>query len=437
MKPITILERETIPLLDEGDVDTDTIPESFSDRLKSAVENSFSDLKSIDNVLLFEGNQIEARHYVGIIGTDDCVVEILPKIDFSGNESDQILETRKRLIQMLSVVYDLEIKDGALTNLLWEENPILEFLISRFIKKLIKLIRNGLPKKYIFVEEDLPKLRGALDVVRQFSRHVANPSQLACKFDEFTTNNSLNQITKATIRCLLKFTRSPNNKQQLRKLFFLFSDIDDLPVSKLLSKKIVLNRTNKRWKEVLDMATNLLKNMFQTTAHGKVSGYSFLFNMETLFEKYVGTRLKTVVGIGDYKVYTDGYSRFGLKRENDSPLFQLIPDIVVENGGADFHIIDTKWKIISAPSGDSDKDMRVASSDFYQMVTYGEAYNASQLTLVYPHNSKLGDVGLQYSGSVNEHGRNFRVFSFDLANVGTTNEEKQLLSLATCEQNRD
>ena len=50
---------------------------------------SFPNKDGIDHILLFKQNSIKSRDFVGIIGTKDCTLEILPKIDADGqNEND-------------------------------------------------------------------------------------------------------------------------------------------------------------------------------------------------------------------------------------------------------------------------------------------------------------------------------------------------------------
>src|SRR5690606_24411516 len=52
------------------------------------------------------------------------------------------------------------------------------------------------------------------------------------------------------------------------------------------------------------------------------------------------------------------------------------------------HVIDTKWKRISARI--DDPKLGVSQGDVYQMMAYAHLYKAPKLTLLYPHHDGLG-----------------------------------------------
>ena len=272
IKSTTIFERGTISIVDDEQNDPSLISRKFAHRLKKAVQKSFSKKENFDKVLLFGQDFIKAGNFVGIVGTNEGALEILPKIDFEGDIEKQKLATRTRFIQMLSVVHNVDLKDGELTKIVWTKNPILEFMIGAFSRKLSKLVREGLPRNFTFVDGDLPILRGSLNVTRQFTKNATNPAKLSCEFYEFTNNNPLNQIIKATILHLSKFAKYSENIRELRNLLSLYAGIDDIPVSRLLSRKFFLSRKDNKWKELSAMAKEFLNNMSQTTRFGEIDG---------------------------------------------------------------------------------------------------------------------------------------------------------------------
>ena len=106
---------------------------------------------------------------VGVIATPDCQLEILPKIEGAGESDPEKAELRRRLIHMLAMAWNIRIDAGSLTQLGWQRDTILELLIRLFCGKLADAVRLGMPRQYIDLEDDLPALRGRLDVTRQFS----------------------------------------------------------------------------------------------------------------------------------------------------------------------------------------------------------------------------------------------------------------------------
>ena len=98
-----------------------SIPSVFAVELETAVKTSIPESENIDEILLFKRDSISAKKYVGVVGTKNCTLEILPKIDSENSRNDKAI--RKRLVHMLSVAFNTKINDGTLTNIDWEKNP--------------------------------------------------------------------------------------------------------------------------------------------------------------------------------------------------------------------------------------------------------------------------------------------------------------------------
>jgi 5-methylcytosine-specific restriction enzyme subunit McrC len=287
---------------------------------------------------------------------------------------------------MLAVALDIKVDAGQFTALDWQRDTLLELLIRLFSEKLIDAVRKGMPRRYIAHEDDLATLRGRLDVTRQFTVFAANPSRLACRFDALSPDIALNQIMKAAVTRLARIARSPENQRRLRELIFTYADIADVPVPSLRWDDLVLDRTNARWHELLNMAKLLLGDRFQTTSAGGSKGFSLLFEMNTLFEEYVARMVRRALAGSDLSVVSQGGRIYCLETK-DGGLFQTKPDILVKRGRQVVQVIDTKWKRIAAHI--EDKKQGVSQADIYQMMAYGRLYDCSRLTLLYPHHSGL------------------------------------------------
>lgn len=312
---------------------------------------------------------LRARGVVGVIAAEGCVLEILPKID------------------MLAVALDLKIDAGQVTALDWQRETLLEILIRLFSEKLVDAVRQGMPRRYVEHADDLPMLRGRLDATRQFSTLAAEPSRLACRYDTLTADIALNRIMKAAIARLARIARTAGNQRRLRELAFAYADISDVPVSSLRWDEVVLDRTNSRWRELLNLARLLLGERFQTTSAGGGAGFSLLFEMNMLFEDYVARMLKRALADTDLRVVSQGGRLYCLETDDRRGLFQTWPDILVKRGDEVVQIIDTKWKRIAARIDDAKQG--VSQGDVYQMMAYGQLYKCDRLTLLYPHHAAL------------------------------------------------
>lgn len=375
----------------EYGIGKENIPPEHADRLAALATRSAFAGRGGSGVLEHGRHALRARGVVGILASGDVSLEILPKIDVVPGAGVDIQNAaiRRRLVHMLAVALDLKIDLGSMTNLEWQNNTLLEILIRVFCDKLTAVLRKGMPRRYVECDEDLPSLRGRLDITRQFTRHAVNPSRLACQFDFLSENIALNQIMKAAVTRLLSISRRTANQQRLRELAFVYGEITDLPVSALRWGEVVIDRTNRPWLELFSMAQLFLQDRYQTTTGGAGHGTAMLFEMNTLFEEYVGRKVTRLLSGTDYKVSLQGGRLFCLTGQgSERGLFQTKPDILIRRGGVVTHVIDTKWKRIS--SRIDDPKQGVSQADVYQMMAYAQLYGAPRLTLLYPYHPGLG-----------------------------------------------
>ncbi|KRC81305.1 McrC family protein [Sphingomonas sp. Root241] len=344
-------------------------------------------------ILTDHHKRLRAQQVVGVIAAEGCTLEILPKIEGLGTGEDEASRTRIReqLIHMLAVAYDLDLAIGEATPLGTQKRTLLEVLIGIFCARLTDVLRNGMPRRYVHHEEDLPALRGRLDVQRQFTTLAATPNKLACRYEAFSADIALNQVMKAAVTRLSQVAQSPANQRRLRELAHIYADIAAVPVKALRWDVIVLDRTNHRWRALRDLARLLLAGEYQTTSHGKAPGFSLLFAMNDLFEAYVARVLARALRHTDLRVVAQDRRLYCLAEPSGARRFQVRPDIVVRRGQETVMVIDTKWKRISARIDDPKQG--VSQADVYQMMAYGRLYRCPSLMLLYPHHGGLRAEG--------------------------------------------
>lgn len=375
----TIREWERIAY---GSGDTE-IPETQADRLAAVARTSTFSGRGDEGVLEHGRKGLRARGVVGVIATPGCQLEILPKIEGGGESgvSDAVL--RQRLIHMLAVTYDLPIEAGAMTQLGWQRETVLELLIRLFCAKLTDAVRQGMPRHYLEHEDDLPALRGRLDVTRQFSTLAVSPQRLACRFDALSPDIALNQVMRAAVSKLSRLSGAPENQRALRELSFVYADV---PPNALRWDRIVLDRTNRRWRDLLSLARLFLSDRHQQTSARTIDGHALLFEMNVLFEAYIERILSRALAGTGFRVSSQGGHRDCLY-EGDTGRFRTRPDLIVRQGEKIVLIIDTKWKRMT-PRIDDPKQ-GVSQADVYQLMAYGRLYDCPNVVLLYPHHGDL------------------------------------------------
>ncbi len=328
-----------------------------------------------------------AQNYVGVISLGQHQVEILPKIDKDLKLGDDVSQVRHNLARMISVAFDLDIYGDEESNVARHDDSILEIFIRLFCKKLWQCVRRGMVRRYVGCRENLPTLRGRLSITDQIRHNLARPDRLACIFDEFSDNNALNQALKAALRILIKAARSQRNLRDISELMFCFQDVDDVPPNAIDWVQAGTNRLSARYKPVLALARMFIERQSPDVVSGNGNGFSLLFDMNQLFELYVGAMAKRAFSRDDLKVSLQGPIRHLAHNSGGGLAFKLKPDIVASTQHGVAFIIDTKWKRLDEQFHRDG----VSSGDMYQMFAYAKQYAAPKVFLLYPHHDKLGE----------------------------------------------
>lgn len=341
------------------------------------------------NILIDRRDRLVARQMVGMVAAKGCSLEILPKVDPDEPDSKDVAAVRHRLVRMLDVALGLKLDLGRSAAIDRQKHTLLEILIRAFADKLLAEVRRGLPRQYLHCEDDLPALRGRLDVIRQFTRNAVRPDRLACRFDQLDVDTPLMRIMAAAVIYLGRFTRSLDTRHKLDELRFTLADIPQVPVNRLPWKQVRIDRTNRRWESLFRLARLLLQRDWQATHHSARApeGLTLLFPMNDLFEKYIAALLRKALTNSGVEVVDQGGHRACLgaytgQHLHSGDVFRTKPDIILRRDDDILAIIDTKWKKLSR--NPLDPKHGVSQSDVYQLMAYARLYPTRELMLLYP-----------------------------------------------------
>ncbi|NCD12065.1 MAG: restriction endonuclease [Epsilonproteobacteria bacterium] len=314
------------------------------------------------------GKVLQAQNYVGLIQTKDgTTIEILPKIqELSEDESKNIL------IKMLKTLKKSPFKNVNMAHLQSTKMPLLEIFITMFLEELAALVRKGIKSDYITKEENLPFLKGKLKVGEQIKKNNIHKERFYVQYQEFLSDRAENRLIKTTLHYLYKKSHTTKNQQRIREFLFVFDEISTCKDVKNDFLHVKPNRQMKEYKQILLWCkTFLLENAF-SPYKGDDIAFALLFDMNLLFESYVGAYLKK-------KGLHVSLQDRGKHLVEEPRKFALKPDIVVtcKTNSEKLIIADTKWKIIK-----EEKD--ISQSDMYQLFAYGKKYANQTLYLIYP-----------------------------------------------------
>jgi len=331
-------------------------------------------------------NQVKAAQYVGMIAAATIRLEILPKIEGLG-----LGETRRVLIRMIGIAWDVPVRDGEVTGHDYQSHDLLELLIGLFARRLQAQVRAGLSRAYRRHEDDLSRLRGKMAVTRQFTKLAASPQKLACQYDEFTADTDINRLLLCAVEFLRRRSVRADTQRLLSEIAAHFTDVQTATVPDVLSGAIAIDRVNRRWEILVTLARQLLSHVYQTVHSGERDGIALLFDMNLLFEAYVAAIARKVCLPLGYLVHFQGPMRCLAHTEAGRSVFQTKPDLYFKRG-EDVVVLDTKWKHVNPKRYNFD----VAQSDAYQMYGYARVYKSRATILLYPHHGSIAaQAGLQ------------------------------------------
>lgn len=366
------------------------------------------------NILIDRHNKIIAGQMVGVIAAPGCSLEILPKLDDKTVEPDATI--RHRLIRMLDIALGLKLGYGQAATMARQAESLLDILIRLFAGRLLAELQRGLPRDYLAKEDDLPALRGRLDIKRQFTTLAVRPDRLACRYDILSADTALLRIMKACVVLLRHYARAADTIRRLNELRNLLVHVSDIPISHLQWSQVRIDRTNHRWETLYNLARLLLKRDWQSTHHDSrtQNGITLLFPMNDLFEAYIATLANRAVRSTELTVRAQAGKLYCLIEEGKEgkQRFQTRPDLLIERDHQTVMIIDTKWKRIERHSVDSKNG--VSQADVYQMMAYARLYHCPQVILLYPHHEGLGAQILNVGYRILAGEEQLKVASVDL-----------------------
>jgi 5-methylcytosine-specific restriction enzyme subunit McrC len=345
----------TITLQEYKTVETDRLSPAHVTILR----DHFKTYLTVQRALVGNGYLLTASHYVGVIALDDLHIVIQPK-------------TRvQNLFYMLTYAYDLAAFRNEET-LLTVGEEIFEFIVTIFLRQIQQLIRQGLHHSYLEQEDHQPYLRGRLLLAEHLRQQSLHLSHLPQRTTDYTVDVAENRILKYTLWLLAQLiytdaTLSP----RLRHTYRSFAPVTHTPVTAAACRQIHFTRLNQRYRTPLNLAALLLRHLSLEGAPGHHRFGTYLFNMNELFESYVGHYLQA--HFHDHPTLDVALQdHIWLDAENQE---KGIPDIIIRHAGQPTYILDTKYKAFQGAPDPHDRN---------QLWVYAQRLKAKAAVLIYP-----------------------------------------------------
>ena len=302
------------------------------------------------DVLKRTDGDIAASNFVGVVTTrQGTVLEILPKIDLDHDAIDPTERTRRLFLQMLRSYRHApkQLPDNDIRSL--SHFPMLEVFVRQFLKLLTALARNGMARRYVNVEGNLPYIRGRILFNDHLRENRCNAIRFYTSHDLLTVDRPANRLIASTLHRLLPRTRNEANRQLLRQSLVALAEVPPSRDPLADWRAHHLDRSMNHYRPIMQWVRLFLFNRGLATFAGTNTNVSLLFPMEQVFEDFLLTSFRRHQQ--HYSVVSQGL-RKSMATIDGHPVFSTIPDIAFRAGDDVPFIVDAKWKPVDTTTRD-------------------------------------------------------------------------------------
>ncbi|HSH03756.1 MAG TPA: hypothetical protein VLL52_14670 [Anaerolineae bacterium] len=326
------------------------------------LRNNFAKYVSLQPSWQDNKHLLRAKHYVGTIVLDDRRIIIKPKVPASN------------LFYMLTYAYDL-VNFRQEISQLEVGDDLFEFVVIIFLQQVEQLIRQGIQQGYVKQETNQNFLRGRLLLAPHLQKNVVKVHHFYQRFSQFTVDIDENRILKYTLERLLKLDyRQVDLRLHIRRVLSAFSGVSWQPITPYDCEQVQYTRLNRRYQTAIQLSRLLIQNLSLESGEGQISAAAYLFDMNKLFEQFIGSFLAE---------YFTKYPAWSVTLQEEIWLDSQggekgYPDIVLRYRNQPHIILDVKYKKFKK---------RPERNDLNQMFVYCHTLNVHHGIFVYANSS--------------------------------------------------
>lgn len=240
-----------------------------------------------------------------------------------------------------------------------------DLMTEILIAGISQQLKHGLGRAYIEQMEDIPVIRGRVNITESVKRQTMINRKLSCVYDDFSVDNSKNRIIKSTALLLLGADVAKQRKSRLRKLLVYFDKVELIDL-RTVDWNIHYDRNNQTYRMLISICYLVVKGLLQTQADGKTKIMDFLDDQQMyhLYEKFILEYYKK-----EYPYITTNASKIKWQLDDgmDYMLPNLLSDITLEYDNKVL-IIDAKY--YSHIMQNRYEKETIRSANMFQIFTY-------------------------------------------------------------------
>ena len=385
---------------------------------------------------------IRTKDYVGTIAYKGHQLNIFPKVfkEFKDDDDRDGLDLQHlmhNLVKWIEYTAKIDYPYISISADMENNDNLQELFISLYVRYVKAALDRGLFFRYEEKTEDLPTIRGRLDIKDYITKKYPNGQldKFQCTYSTFEFDNLLNRI----IKCTLKFVwniATPSNQKIIRNLLNKLGEVSDQNCTPRDCDTIQLSKMQSKYKIILSMSKMFLLNKTTNYNLDTQDSFCFMFPTDLLFEGFVGGFIQSVfneeakVTLQASEVSLVDSIRLG--DQEFAQAFVMRHDILIEHKEKGMFILDTKYKEVSRFEGNTDfrDDLinDINSGDLYQVLTYAVSRGLDKVYLLYPQfrfeEKEPNPAILKKSVEVEGRKSNIDIYAVRIPFVFEDNDEK-------------
>ena len=256
------------------------------------------------------------------------------------------------------------------------DSDVLEAVALAFSRRTQRAIHRGLLRGYRREEDALSTVRGQIRFADQIGRRYGLTLPIEVAYDEYTEDIEHNRLLKTALHRLSHAQiRSMTVRQELRRLRSAFDMVQLGAYRRGVVPAIRYTRLDEHYRPAVELARLIIENSSLELFGGKVSGASFLIDMNVVFEQFLYVALGEALNLTRER----WQHQARLKLDKGGSI-NMEPDLswwASRPGGGTLprFVGDAKYKKLDTPG--------FRHADIYQMLAYCTAADLPSGLLIY------------------------------------------------------
>lgn len=184
------------------------------------------------------------------------------------------------------------LEEAELTDVTVSPETKLPELFARVLRSgVAHLLKRGLDRTYVTIEDEIAGVRGRLDVAMSLKRAAFSRARAWCSFDELSPDTPANRIVKTTLRALAGVTgMGAELAESLRDLYRRLPGVSETRITGRSFRGIRLGRNTAYYGFLLDVCEIVYRNLLVDERSGHTIFRDFTRDdaqMAQLFERFL------------------------------------------------------------------------------------------------------------------------------------------------------